>query len=429
MRLEADHRYTSINWKDMVLRYSDSGEELQYRAYSINNHLLGYRHLVFTIPRFSIEHCRAFASFTPQLRAELDQAVVVIPSDYNASGGKSVSTKELPWSNRVFIYTDSTTASNSDIPAVFRGIGLDAVLVDGESWNHALPSKRPGASSSYDIGEKENPSLSLADPTCLDPRLPSWAPSIPILDDLQLRLRELQIDEIYATINSLLIGSVISAPILPSGTVLFRGRLFTNTFNKTREIIVRDLSYPPTSRTKLGRANRQNQPFFYCSSSQEIIYYEIPGLVTGDELVLSYWPITDPILVCNIGYTQFVFDRLGAKRPLPVWTGDSKRRTLEIPDEQSVRQAEAHFLPHDENGRLQEALGNAFMSDVGENEKYKYKLTVAISEAYLLKEIENQSQQFCGVLYPTVRMAANGDNLALKPECVDAHLEFFKRNT
>src|SRR5260370_17672637 len=74
-------------------------------------------------------------------------------------------------------------------------------------------------------------------------------------------------------------------------------------------VTVRDLSYPPASATKLGRVNRPNRPFFYCSASQEVIYYEIPGLSEGDELVLSYWRIKDTMLVHNIGYTQFVFDQ------------------------------------------------------------------------------------------------------------------------
>lgn len=53
------------------------------------------------------------------------------------------------------------------------------------------------------------------------------------------------------------------------------------------------------------------------------------------------------MLVHNIGYTQFVFDQLGAKRPLPVWTGDWKHRRLEIPDEQLVREGQASLLSHD----------------------------------------------------------------------------------
>jgi hypothetical protein len=425
-RLDADHQHGSANWKDMVLKYSATGEEIPYRMYSINNHRDRCRHLAITIPRLSIEHCRAFASFVPQLRTELNKVYIVTPYDHDPTGCQTESTKEFPWSNRVFIYTDKMTASKSDILAIFRGIGLKAVLTDDERWKHILSSKRLDVFSSNDLRDKANLAQPLTDAISRlgrQSRLP--VSTMSILDELRLRLHESQIDEIYALINPLLIGAFISTPILFSGTVLFRGRRFTSTFNKTRRITVRDLSYPPASATKLGRVNRPNQPFFYCSASQEMIYYEIRGLSEGDELVLSYWRIKDSILVHNIGYTQFVFDQLGAKRSLPMWTGDWKHRRLEIPDEQLVREEQASLLSHDENGQLLEALGHAFMSNVGENEEYKYKLTVAIAEAFL-KIIENQSQQSCGLLYPSVRMAANGDNLALKPECVDAHLEFLK---
>jgi hypothetical protein len=412
----------------MVLRCTDNGEQAPFRMYSINDHLHGCRYLGFTIPRLSVEHCRAFIHFMPQFQTELSEVEVFVPS-----GSNTVSTTELPWSNRLVIYTDSTTASKSDILTTFQTKGLEALLIDNESWKHTRSSERADTSSSHDTSDTQNPSRSLADPTsCLDPSLPWRAPSIPILDDLWLRLQELEIDEIYALINPLLSGALISTPVIPSGTVLFRGRPFTNTFNKTRGITVSELSYPPPAFTKLGRINRPNQPFIYCSAAQEVIYYEISGLSAGEELVLSHWRAKDPMLIHNIGYTQFVFDRLGAKRPLPVWTGDWQHRRLEIPDEQLVREAESHLLPHDENGRLQEALGSAFMSDVGDNEAYKYKLTVAIAEAFLHrpwsahKIVGSQPQRFCGVLYPTVRMAANGDNLALRPECVDAHLEFVK---
>jgi hypothetical protein len=424
-RLDADHRNTSTNWKDMVFRYGATGEEIPYRVYSINNHQDRCKHLAFTIPRLSIEHCRALAGFVPQLRTELSQVYLVTTYDDDPTDGES--TKEFPWSNRVFIYTDSMTASKSDILAIFGSIGLEAVLRDDEAWKHMLSSNRPDVSSSNNFCDEENLAQPLVHAISRPDRQgrPSVS-STPILDELQLRLHELEIDEIYARINPLLIGAFILTPILSTGTVLFRGRRFTSTFNKTRGVTVRDLSYPPASATKLGRVNRPNRPFFYCSASQEVIYFEIPGLSEGDELVLSYWRIKDTMLVHNIGYTQFVFDQLGAKRPLPVWTGDWKHRRLEIPDEQLVREEQASLLSHDENGQLLEALGHAFMSNVGENEEYKYRLTVAIAEAFLLKIVENKSQQFCGLLYPSVRMAANGDNLALKPECVDAHLEFLK---
>jgi hypothetical protein len=257
----------------MVLRYS-TGEEIPYRVYSISNHWDGCRHIEFTIINFSVEHCRALANIVPQLRRELSQVHIMAPYGRDPNGGEMENSTELPWSNRVFIYTNHIAASKSDILAIFRGVGLKAVLTDDERWKHVLSSKRPDVSSSNDFPGKENLALPLTHAMARpDRRGHPLASSTSILDELQLRLHGLEIDEIYALIDPLLIGASISTPILSTGTVLFRGRRFTTTFNKSRAITVRDLSYPPASVTKLGRVNRPNRPFFYCSASQEVIYY------------------------------------------------------------------------------------------------------------------------------------------------------------
>ena len=122
-------------------------------------------------------------------------------------------------------------------------------------------------------------------------------------------------------IGPLVVGVAQRSPTISAGTTLFRGRKITESFNKERGIKVADLSHPPSHCTRLGRVNRANQPFFYCSASQEVIYYEIQGLSKGDEIVLSYWRTKAPLVVNNIGYTQFLFETLGAKRPLPTWMG------------------------------------------------------------------------------------------------------------
>jgi hypothetical protein len=174
----------------------------------------------------------------------------------------------------------------------------------------------------------------------------------------------------------------------------------------------------------LGRVNRANQPFFYCSASQEVIYYELQGLSKGDEIVLSYWRTKAPLVVNNIGYTKFLFEALGAKRPLPTWTGDQTHQKLTLPDEAALRAEFSVLRSHDDSREIREALSKAFMANVGDNGQYKYKLTAAIAELHLGND--QSPVQFSGILYPTIRMAANGDNLALKPERASSHLEFFK---
>ena len=64
------------------------------------------------------------------------------------------------------------------------------------------------------------------------------------------------------------------------------------------------------------------------------------------------------------------------------------------------------------------------MCSVDNTESYKYKLTTALGELHL--GTVNDIHQFAGVLYPSVRMWANGDNIALLPWFVDRHIEFRK---
>ena len=82
-------------------------------------------------------------------------------------------------------------------------------------------------------------------------------------------------------------------------------------------------------------------------------------------------------------------------------------------------------LSEDERREIHEAFSHYFMRSVGDGEKQQYKLTTAIGELHL-GEIKDLGTRFAGVLYPSTRMWANGDNLALLQWFVDDHLEFRK---
>lgn len=131
------------------------------------------------------------------------------------------------------------------------------------------------------------------------------------------------------------------------------------------------------------------------------------------------------MIVNNIGYTQPVFERLGAKRPLTEWltsAPDSASGAVVLP---SMSPEEiSRVLPHDENSNLRRIFSEYFMCSVGETERHKYKLTTALGELHL--GTVNKVHKFAGVLYPSIRMWASGDNLALLPWFVDSHLQFRK---
>tara|TARA_B100000315_G_scaffold212129_1_gene209326 strand:- start:3779 stop:4810 length:1032 start_codon:yes stop_codon:yes gene_type:complete len=255
-------------------------------------------------------------------------------------------------------------------------------------------------------------------------------PELSIFERIHSELQNLEIDEIKDLIGHLIKGLTITSPTFNAGTFLYRARKCNDDFNLSAGIRIRDLSYPDPGQTRLGRVNRDGAPKFYCAMSKEVVFFELPGLAKGDELVLSFWRTSKEMLINNIGYTDFIFQELGARRQRPLWggSGSSREETQQdiILNSDSLPKEEIDkALSKDDNRETKEALSQAFMCDVGTGETYKYKLTTAIGELHL-GEIVNNTQQFSGLLYPSSRMSANGDNLALLPEYVDNHVVFTK---
>jgi hypothetical protein len=199
-------------------------------------------------------------------------------------------------------------------------------------------------------------------------------------------------------------------------------------FNPKLPIKRSDLIYPPTTLAKLGRLNRDQQSIFYCSMHKEAVFFEIPDLHAGDEVILTFWKTKEKMIVNNIGYTDFVFQKLGAKRERPQWkppspSTPSNHEVVSLP---GIAPEEIDkILSQDENHEVRETFSAYFAAAVDSMELYRYKITTAIGEMHLGK-IVNSEHQFAGILYPSVRMWANGDNLALLPWYVDAHVEFRK---
>jgi hypothetical protein len=148
--------------------------------------------------------------------------------------------------------------------------------------------------------------------------------------------------------------------------------------------------------------------------------------VKGDELIVSFWKTTDKMLLNNVGYTEYVFKQLGAVRTVPNFGSSQPSEKEQTVALQTIsNEARALALSSDENSEVKEAFSEYFMQKVTADESYRYKLTTAIGEMHL-GDISNHEQQFAGILYPSVQMNANGDNLALLPQYVDTKLEFRK---
>jgi hypothetical protein len=251
-----------------------------------------------------------------------------------------------------------------------------------------------------------------------------------ILDDIDANLRTFDIDEIKRRLNPLIVGYEIDSPIFDAGLFLYRARKCGPAFDKKIGITRKDLIYPPPDRARLGRLNRDGQSIFYSSIHKESVFFELPDLNVGDELILTFWKTSERMFVNNIGYTEHVFAQFGAKRPAPRWHQESAPATTtdatQTAELSSVLPEVRHaLLSSDDCRMIKEAFSSYFMCKVGNEESYRYKLTVAFGELHL-GSIVTHNTDFAGILYPSTRMWANGDNLALLPWFVDAHLDFRK---
>jgi hypothetical protein len=249
-----------------------------------------------------------------------------------------------------------------------------------------------------------------------------------IFDDIDTNVGSLEIDEIKKRLDLLLIGIKIETPVFNPGTFLYRARKIDQLYNKRAGIKYSDLIYPPKDRARLGRLNREGQSVFYCSMHKESVLYELQGLQAGDEIILTFWKTNKTMLVNNIGYTEYVFQKLGAKRPVPQWkaqpqTPDSSQATIDFP--KIPPEIIEIAMSDDVIRELRETFSKYFMRTVGPMETDNYKLTAAIGELHL-GNVRNHEMQFAGILYPSVQTWANGDNLALLPWFVDQHLQFRK---
>lgn len=197
------------------------------------------------------------------------------------------------------------------------------------------------------------------------------------------------VDHLVAQIGPLTRGLLITAPRFNPGIMLFRARIGARCDHQN------ELTYPPAHLVGLGRANQEGSPLFYGTTLRSVVFFEVPNDV-GDQLLVSRWRTVDNLLVNHMGYTASVFEELGSSREKAGWDGKS--------DPLAGDKASREVL---------ETIGNLF----SRRDQGFYKLTAALAEFFMRPPLN-------GLIYPTIAMSANADNLALKPEWADTGLEF-----
>lgn len=208
-----------------------------------------------------------------------------------------------------------------------------------------------------------------------------------------LDLSKMEIDEIKELLKLLFTGYALTTPTFDPGIILYRGIPYKD---KPKSILY--LSYPPKELAKINRASRDNQPVFYCATSENVPFFEL-DMMPGDRLVVSKWKTTKKLLVNNVGYTESNFSKLNSNRNNQKWR-NGKEEHLETQKE--------------ENLIVQDFFAKTFSQSIPKDNVDIYKLTIAIAETHFLGDLFN------GLLYPTIPMKANADNFAIKPSFINS---------
>ena len=207
-------------------------------------------------------------------------------------------------------------------------------------------------------------------------------------------LRAASIDQIKSALDVILIGHHRFGMQIHAGQSVFRGR------RGPKRLTIGELCYPPASETCLNRANRAGNPILYVSSIREIPTFELQ-LSVGDTVTLVEWVLSAPLFVNCVGYTEETFRRLGSAR---------------TPEHENSIQGPAHMGPVDE--MVDVFLAESYTKPVTRAEEHEYRLTAAVAEWLFAADL------FSGLMYPSIAMWANGDNLAIKPKAADEQLKF-----
>jgi len=216
-----------------------------------------------------------------------------------------------------------------------------------------------------------------------------------------LDLHNATVDEIKEMLFQLLKGYNVVAPFLPAGLSLHRLRLFPSEKPANLSQIGAPLAHLIQ---KNQRCNRSGESLFYCSTARSATFFEL-HVQAGEKAVLSTWRTTRQFIVNKVGYTHGAFSTLGSTRDCPTWkAGPNPRAETEA------------------NRSVDQFLADAFTADVWPGEEDRYKLTIAVSE----KLLHGANFSFDGLLYPTIPMQGNADNIALTPTFVSSGLEFVR---
>ena len=208
-------------------------------------------------------------------------------------------------------------------------------------------------------------------------------------------------------------------PLIEKGQFIYRAVSWPDKPMKKEQ-----LSYPPALKLgAYGRANRPHAPLFYGSAGCHSTIMEIaPNL--GDRLAISKWRLQQNLNIAVAGYTEKTFS---GKAGMNRWPGITWAKQ-HAEDHRAKQHAEDHRAKNPVNQFVHEFLAHEFTKKVPQRKAWQYKISAAFCElllnAYALELNGEAASEISGILYPSTPNEVSADNLAIRPNIADTHLEF-----
>jgi len=225
--------------------------------------------------------------------------------------------------------------------------------------------------------------------------MPDKASIIKLIAEIEkLDVHAATVDQIERLISALMDGFSIHAFQIPKPQYIYRTRICEKPDN------ISQVTYPPAKYTTLGRANDLRKPRFYASIGRSVPFFELNPKV-GDKIVLSVWKTKTDMWLNPVGFTKEGATLLNSKRQLD---------KIYSPAEHGEKLTETDILVND-------FLTRWFVKVIPKEKSDYYKVTAAMANILLAGDA------FAGLVYPTVKMFGNADNVVLDPAFVDRSLQ------
>ncbi len=186
-------------------------------------------------------------------------------------------------------------------------------------------------------------------------------------------------------------------PILRfAGSLLSRARPLSR-----RPSHISELSYPPAAMVSVnGRLNAAGESLFYASIGESATPFVEVGAQAGETYALSVWSQKEDLLINHLGFSRSLMERLQPSRKFYPGLGPAN-------------DSEAVSFPS-------EWMSGVFTKRVSKGNENEYRPSIGLAKwAFSHTDLD-------GVLYPSIPFASVSDNVALRPETVDAKIQLEK---